>query len=1297
MERVHLVGIAGSGMLPLAILLKEAGYDVSGSDATAGGGAAERLEWLRERGITVYPEHSSRCIEGVDRVVASQAVASDNIEIRAARRLGIPVQKRSPTLAELIRNRASVCVSGSHGKSTTSAMLAHILQQALSGTGYMVGANAPSLRDGPAKLGCASKPFVLEACEAHGALRDWHPNVLLLTNVEDDHEDHYGGPTGLQGAFTELVRRASAGGNIIACGDDPGVLDVLKSAGGIFKTYGFGDCNAFIVERLGRTAEGQTFTIMHAGAVLASCCIRLAGEHNVLNAAAAILGAHALGVDYQTASQALSDFDGVSRRFQHLGTAAGVRIFDDFAHHPTEIAATISAARNLVPEPQRVVVMLQPQLHSRITRMADAFAATLSQADATILLPVDGLGESRSNGDGDAHLHTALKAAGTPYLHASDASQAIAKAGEILRPHDVIIVMSASHTARLAPALYDALQNQDANAAPEPDLAISYNTAPQLPSASSIIEALEYWRLNRPHRIAAECANQRLRYEELAARAKSLAQHLIGSGLRPGQTVATCMGRSLDRAIAFLGTMWAQGVFLPVDPSLPQQRIAFMLEDADASFVLTNSTGGDFGNATTVRLSDAVLGQTAELELSYPQAGQAAYIIYTSGTTGVPKGVAVDHGALANFAHCAARVFHMEPASRVSQVSAFGFDVSVGDIASTIVAGGTMIFPTDVQALPGTPMARFIVEKNVSHLSLTPSALMSLPAWQYPALRTIVVAGEACSPELVARWSGSRRFFNAYGPTEATILATFEECKAGTSVTIGHPFDNVGVCVLDDSMRVIPRGETGELCLFGSGLARGYLNRADLTASQFPVATLPGRGETRIYRTGDRASMGLDGRVIFWGRADHQVKIRGFRIELGEIEETLRRHPSIQDAAVIVDRSSGSNPKLIAYAVFRAPGAAPDLPALQTFLEDYLPNYMLPGQIIPIREMPLSANGKRDLAALPAPAQAPRLAAAKDRMAPRTRTEIALCEIYSNVLSLAEAPGTRDRLQDFGIDSLQAANLYMAIEDAFRVELDIDIFKDAETIELLGLHLDRLIGRMERESSATSPRDPEIEILRKQLGFLSAWDGDPCGPLGLARLRNGACSGHGFFWCFQGAEEHESLAEELYDMPVYGLRSGHLVFSYSTANVQSLAAIYASELISIQPDGPFYLGGNCQGGTIAQQTAIRLIEMGREVALLALVDPGRFIVYPGPTALIFGTESHLNPYRSIASPDRIFHAAFPAGYTVDLIPAGHGGYFSPPAKSQLAGCLRIRLESARQQAKDAPHSRPNIVAELARG
>ncbi|MEV7022837.1 amino acid adenylation domain-containing protein, partial [Kitasatospora sp. NPDC093558] len=533
-----------------------------------------------------------------------------------------------------------------------------------------------------------------------------------------------------------------------------------------------------------------------------------------------------------------------------------------------------------------------------------------------------------------------------------------------------------------------------------------------------------------PDAVAVVSGEVQLTYGQLNARANRFAHALIARGVGPEQVVAVALPRSVESVVAILGVLKAGAAYLPVDPAYPESRIAFMLEDARPVVVVDDPamvTEGDFPD------SDPEVA----LDVRHP-----AYVIYTSGSTGRPKGVVVGHGGVASLVAAQIERFAIEPDSRVLQFASPSFDASVSEVFTALLRGAALVLP------PAADPVAVLTDPGlgVTHVTVPPSVLAVLPE-DAVGVSTLVVAGEACGPELVARWAPGRRMINAYGPTETTVCATMSDPLAPEPGVppIGRPIANAVVYVLDGLLNLAPPGVAGELYVAGAGLARGYLNRPGLTAGRF-VACPFGPAGARMYRTGDLVRWRADGELEYLGRADDQAKVRGFRIEPGEIEAVLAEQPELARAAVVV--RTDEEPRLVAYAV---PAAGRDVQpeALRARLRERLPKYLVPSAFVVLDALPLTPNGKLDRRALPAPERQP---AAPGR-APRTATEHLLAGLFAEVLGVS-GPGLDDSFFDLGGHSLLATRLVARARSALGVELRLGDLFDAPTVAELAAAVD---------------------------------------------------------------------------------------------------------------------------------------------------------------------------------------------------------------------------------------------------
>ncbi|MFE9686821.1 amino acid adenylation domain-containing protein [Streptomyces sp. NPDC006285] len=544
-----------------------------------------------------------------------------------------------------------------------------------------------------------------------------------------------------------------------------------------------------------------------------------------------------------------------------------------------------------------------------------------------------------------------------------------------------------------------------------------------------------------------------LSYAELNRRANRVAHDLVSRGVGPESLVAVRMRRSVDVVVAVLGVLKAGAAYVPVDPAYPAERIAYMLEDARPACVLASAAAGE--------------GLPESDPVRHARPEQPAYVIYTSGSTGRPKGVLVTHQGVASLLAAQTEQLGAGPGSRVLQFASPSFDAAFWELCMALLSGAALVVgPED--GLLGAELAEFLVRHQVSHALLPPTALAELPySDEVLGGGTLIVGGEACPPKLVRRWSRGRRMVNAYGPTEATVVATLSEpLGADGLVPLGRPVRGARTYVLDAWLRPVPPGVPGELYLAGAGLARGYLGRAGLTAERFVADPYGGSGE-RMYRSGDRARWRADGTLEFLGRADQQVKLRGFRIEPGEVEAALMAGAGVAHAVVTVREDQPGLPQLVGYAV-PGPGAALTPEALRTALSGKLPAHLVPAAVVVLDEIPVTANGKVDRAALPAPKYG-----GSGSRAPRTPRERTLCTLFAEVLELPEA-GVEESFFAQGGHSLLAVRLAGRASAALGVEVSVrDVFL-APTVAELAERLGDLSGR--RPALTARPRQDRVPL-----------------------------------------------------------------------------------------------------------------------------------------------------------------------------------------------------------------------------
>jgi amino acid adenylation domain-containing protein len=603
----------------------------------------------------------------------------------------------------------------------------------------------------------------------------------------------------------------------------------------------------------------------------------------------------------------------------------------------------------------------------------------------------------------------------------------------------------------------------------------------------------------KPNDPAVAGENQSLSYFELNARANQLAHHLRGKGVGPDVPVAICCERSVEMIVSMLAVLKAGGAYVPLSPTYPKDRLQFMLEDSAAPVLLT--TERLLGLLPTytgcVVLMDshwnAVAGESTAQPERNVDLDNLAYMIYTSGSTGKPKGVEVRHGNLSHSTR-ARQLYYRDPVGRFLLLSPVAFDSSVAGLFWTLCSGGTLVLPPDGAEQDPAQIVALLERQQVTHTLTLPSLYGRLLSEARPeqlrSLRLVVVAGEACPAEIIDRHHklvSHAGLFNEYGPTEGTVWSTVYKCSdtALAHVPIGKPIPNVQAYILDAQQKPVPLGVAAELHIGGSGLARGYRNRPDLTRDRF-VPNPFGRNGDRLYRTGDLARFSPDGNIEFLGRTDQQVKIRGYRIELEEIESVLARDPDVAQVAVAARNHNGED-RIVAYIVPR-PSRLPTTSDLRDALSKQLPDYMIPSVFVMIDALPVSPNGKVDRNALPEPDHVrPHLR--QSFVAPGNAVEGLLAEIWADALDV-ETVGIHDNFLELGGHSILATRLVSQMRDMLQVDLPLrSLFENPTVAQLAEVILRNSEDRSRIEKTAqlalqvVRASDGELEtMLREKTG-----------------------------------------------------------------------------------------------------------------------------------------------------------------------------------------------------------------------
>ena len=692
-----------------------------------------------------------------------------------------------------------------------------------------------------------------------------------------------------------------------------------------------------------------------------------------------------------------------------------------------------------------------------------------------------------------------------------------------------------------------------------------------------------------PTATAVVWGDELLTYRELNEQANRLARYLGNLGIAPESVVGVCLERSVEALIAAIAVLKAGGVYLPLDPEHPEERLRFMLEDAAALVLLTGNGTIRTDSAISARIVDlddeweTISDQRADNMTSGVRPENAAYVIYTSGSTGQPKGVVIEHRAICNQVQWRRSAFSLSPADAVLLHTRTTFDPAVWEIYGPLAAGARVIVAPPGVERDGALLVETISANDVTVLQIVPSVLEALldePGIERcRSLKHILCGGETLTPELRERIFAhlAAELHNLYGPTEAAIDATSWTCRRGEErpvVPIGRPIANAKIYILDDRLNLTPVGVPGELYIGGAGVGRGYVNRPDLTAERFIPDTFGDGSSALLYCSGDRARWLPDGSLEFLGRLDEQVKIRGFRVEPGEIESVLARHPTVRQAAVVACGEALEDRRLVAF-VAAGEERVPDDDELSGFLCESLPRHMLPSAFVALDDLPRTPNGKVDRRALAV--QDPPLPEREEpSVAPRDAVELHLVRIWESLLP-EQTIGVTDDFFELGGHSLLAMRLAARIREVFDTKLPVSTLVQSRTIEQL--------ARLLREPPVA--RSPLVAIQR------------------AGSLRP--------FFCVHPAGgnvfRYVELARWLGEVrPFYGLEARGLDGEEQPhTRIEDMAAYYLEAVRAVQPEGPYLLGGWSMGGVIAFEMARQVETQSRHVALPVLLDAGAAI------------------------------------------------------------------------------------------
>jgi len=714
-------------------------------------------------------------------------------------------------------------------------------------------------------------------------------------------------------------------------------------------------------------------------------------------------------------------------------------------------------------------------------------------------------------------------------------------------------------------------------------LLVEWNaTQADYPTDQCIHQLFEAQVQRTPEVVAAVFEHEQLTYYELNRRANQLAHHLQQLGVGSDVLVGICVERSLDMLVGVLGILKAGGAYVPLDPAFPSERIAFMLEDAQAPVLvtqqhLTPQLPRHKAKVICLDADAAVLAQQSESNL-LPGAtfDQLAYVIYTSGSTGRPKGVQILHRAVVNFLLSMRQQPGLTAQDCLLAITTLSFDIAALELFLPLIVGARVVVASRETAANGAVLAEILTQAGVTVMQATPSSwrLLLAAGWQGKPDLKILCGGEALPLDLAQQLlPRAASLWNLYGPTETTIWSSI--CKIEPSqevITIGRPIANTQIYLLDPQLQPVPVGVAGELCIGGDGLARGYLNRPKLTAEHFILHPFSNEPGARLYKTGDLARYRSDGGIEHLGRLDFQVKLRGYRIELGEIETMLSQHPAVHQAVVVAREDVPGDKRLVAYVVLRENQTAM-ANELKSHVMKEVPDYMVPSTFVLLETLPLTPNGKIDRRALPPP-EPSRSTAEEPYVAPRLPLHHQLVQIWEDLLGVHPI-GINDDFFDLGGHSLLATRMIDRIAQVYGKKLPLSTLFAGATIEHLAT---ALMGETKTDSRAPLAA-VQTSGSRKPFFFLHGqWKGDALYNRELAR--------------YLGP-----------DQPFYVLEPYRFDGLVIPPTYEAVAAAHIEVLRSVQPEGPYLLGGWCNGGLMAYEMARQLHTQGQTVDLLVLMDP----------------------------------------------------------------------------------------------
>jgi len=710
------------------------------------------------------------------------------------------------------------------------------------------------------------------------------------------------------------------------------------------------------------------------------------------------------------------------------------------------------------------------------------------------------------------------------------------------------------------------------------------NTQAHYPKDKALHHLIAERAAQIPDSVAVVFENRSLTFKQVNEAANKLAAHLLTFNIKTGDIIGLSIDRSPEMVIALLAILKTGAAYVPLDPEYPKDRVEFMMDDSSAKILLTSKKfkGHFVSSAQEVLIEDAIDKfdnySTADPE-TVITGDDLAYVLFTSGSTGKPKGVQIKHHNLVNFLLSMQKEPGLKASDNLLAVTTISFDIAGLEMFLPLLTGAKLIITDAITAKDGRALIDLVADHQITVMQATPYTwrVMLEAGWETKFPLRILCGGEALPKDLINKLiARCSELWNMYGPTETTVWSTVKHITNDEDISIGKPIDNTQVYILDEKLNNFTDGTIGEIYIGGDGVAKGYLNRPELTNERFVDDVFSGIPESKMYRTGDLGKIREDGEIVCLGRIDHQVKVRGYRIELEEIEQNLLKQDNVKQAVVIAREDTPGNPRLVGYMIINEQKNDNDLRAQfdtwQRGLLDVLPEYMVPDDFVIMETIPITPNGKIDRKALPKPNYS-NIQRTGEIVAPRTSNEKLVADIWTELMGL-ETISIFDNFFELGGRSLVAVKIMARLEQETGKRLPLATLFEHSTVE-------RLAARLELD--ATSITWESLVLIK------------PNGTKMPLYIVHGAGLNVLLF---------NALAMNMDpEQPVYGLQAKGLNGIDEPLDVmEEIAANYIAEIVAKNPDGPYALAGYSLGGIIAYEMAKQLMAAGKEVKMLAMFD-----------------------------------------------------------------------------------------------